>query len=67
MDSAVFVAAIKLDAVIKYRAGYKIWSSASGGNVHSKTMSSWNEYTIQDSAVVLAVGYMASSAVSLLF
>lgn len=67
-DSEVYVAGIKVDAVVKYRAGYKIWKDATnGGNVHTKTMSSWNEYTIQDGALALAAGFMATSAVSLLF
>lgn len=61
-EKADQVLPIAVGGVIKYRAGYKVFTNAAGGTVGQKVMGSYNDYTIMDSGVLSFAAVMSSAA-----
>ena len=50
-DSQEFIKGYDLGAEVKFKAGYKIWATAAGGDsVSSAVMSNWVTYVVQEKA-----------------
>lgn len=62
-EKADGVLPIAVGGVIKYRAGYKVFTNAAGGTVGQKVMGSYNDYTIMDSGVLSFAAVMSSAAI----
>ena len=69
-DTKTYVKGYSDGVTLKFKAGYKIFSSPQGANARPAvesfsqgSMTSWKEYTIQDFAVGLTASAVAASAI----